>query len=109
MKARKTTLPPTADNTLKILGENIRLARKRRLLTAMLVARRAGIARSTLQLIEKGEASVAMSSYLHVLLILGFEKDLLKVAADDPIGRKLQDAELLKALKFLSSTTVSHF
>ena len=61
----------------------------------MQVAERAGIARSTLQLIEQGEAGVAMSSYLQVLFVLGLEKDLLKVAADDPLGRKLQDAELI--------------
>ncbi|HEY2349451.1 MAG TPA: hypothetical protein VGH64_10555 [Puia sp.] len=61
-----------------------------------LVAERAGIARSTLHLIEKGESSVAMSSYLQVLFILGLENDLSKVAADDPLGRKLQDAALIK-------------
>jgi transcriptional regulator with XRE-family HTH domain len=95
MKSRKNTLLPTADKTLRTLGENIRLARKRRRLSEMQVAERAGIARSTLQLIEQGEAGVAMSSYLQVLFVLGLEKDLLKVAADDPLGRKLQDAELI--------------
>lgn len=95
MKTRKTALLPTADKTLRILGENIRLARKRRRLTAIQVSERAGIARSTLQLIERGEAGVAMSSYLQVLFVLGLDKDLLKVAADDPLGRKLQDAELI--------------
>ena len=95
MKSRKNTLLPTADKTLRTLGENIRLARKRRRLSEMQVAERAGIARSTLQLIEQGEAGVAMSSYLQVLFVLGLEKDLLKVAADDPLGRKLQDAALI--------------
>jgi transcriptional regulator with XRE-family HTH domain len=95
MKTRKNRLLPTADKTLRLLGENIRLARKRRHLTETQVAERAGIARSTLQLTEQGEAGVAMSSYLQVLFVLGLEKDLLKVAADDPLGRKLQDAELI--------------
>ncbi|HEY8733892.1 MAG TPA: helix-turn-helix transcriptional regulator [Puia sp.] len=95
MKARKNTLLPTADKTLRSLGENIRLARKRRRLSEIQVSERAGIARSTLQLIEQGEAGVAMSSYLQVLFVLGLDKDLLKVAADDPLGRKLQDAELI--------------
>lgn len=90
---------PSADKILKELGENIKLARKRRKLSEIQVAERAGIARSTLQLIEKGEPGVAMSSYLQVLFILGLEKDLLKVGADDPLGRKLQDAGLLAGSK----------
>ncbi len=95
MKSKKNTLLPTADKTLRSLGENLRLARKRRRLSEIQVSERAGIARSTLQLIEQGEAGVAMSSYLQVLFVLGLDKDLLKVAADDPLGRKLQDAELI--------------
>lgn len=86
---------PSADSILKELGINLKLARKRRQLSAEQVAERAGIARSTLQLIEKGEPGVAISSYLQVLFVLGLDKDLLKVAADDPLGRKLQDAKLL--------------
>lgn len=77
------------------MGENIKLARKRRKLSEIQVAERSGIARSTLQLIEKGNAGVAMASYLQVLFVLGLEKDLLRVAADDLLGRKLQDAGLL--------------
>ena len=95
MSSRKTSLLPTADKTLRTLGENIRWARKRRRLTAIQVSERAGIARSTLQLIERGEPGVAMASYLQVLFVLGLDKDLLKVAADDPLGRKLQDAGLI--------------
>ncbi|HWB91767.1 MAG TPA: hypothetical protein VG605_07945, partial [Puia sp.] len=56
---------------------------------------RAGIARSTLGLIEKGAPGVSMSAYLQVLFVLGLEKDLMNVAANDPLGRKLQDAGLL--------------
>ena len=59
------------------------------------MAERAGVARSTLGLIEKGTPGVSMSAYLQVLFVLGLEKDLLNVAANDPLGRKLQDAGLL--------------
>ena len=95
LRSKKTILLPTAEKILKELGENIKLARKRRRLTGMQIAERAGIARSTLQLIEKGSPGVAMSAYLQVLFVLGLEKDMLQVAANDPLGRKLQDAGLL--------------
>ena len=99
MSTRKLSLLPSAENTLKELGTNMKLARKRRQLTEEQVAERAGIARSTLQLIEKGQPGVAISSYAQVLFVLGLIKDLQKVAADDPLGRKLQDAQLLSKKK----------
>lgn len=95
MGPKKTILLPSTTRILSELGENIKLARKRRALTLIQVAERAGIARSTLGLIEKGAPGVSMSAYLQVLFVLGLEKDLLTVAANDPLGRKLQDAGLL--------------
>ena len=35
-----------------------------------------------------------MGSYLQVLRVLGMEQDLAVVAADDVVGRRLQDAGL---------------
>ena len=99
MKSKKSNLLPTTEKILKEFGENLKLARLRRGLSGVEAAERAGIARSTLQLIEKGEPGVAMSSYLLVLFVLGLEKDLLNVAANDPLGRKLQDAGLLSGKK----------
>ena len=90
-----TILLPSLQKVLKEFGENIKLARLRRKLSAEQVAERANIARSTLWLIEKGSPSVAMGAYTQVLLVLGLEKDLLEVAADDKLGRKLQDAKLI--------------
>ena len=87
---------PKFNQLLEQMGENIKLARKRRKLTAVQVAERAGIARSTLDLIEKGDSSVSMGAYFNVLRVLGLQNDFLKLAADDEFGRKLQDLELLK-------------
>lgn len=76
-------------------GTQIRLARLRRRLTAELVAERAGISRMTLRNIEKGSPSVAIGSYAAVLHALnGMDRDLLLVAKDDELGRKLQDLGL---------------
>jgi transcriptional regulator with XRE-family HTH domain len=78
------------------MGENIKLARKRRKLTAVQVAERADIFRTTLYQIEKGNPSVAIGAYFNVLSVLQLQDDFLKLAADDELRRKLQDLELLK-------------
>lgn len=80
---------------MKKLGENIKLARLRRKLSTEQVAERADISRATLWQVEKGAPSVAMGMYCQVLFVLGLEKDLIHVGADDALGRKLQDAELV--------------
>lgn len=95
MKQRKPVILPSLNKVLKELGENIKLARLRRKLSAEQVAERAGISRATLWHVEKGAPSVAMGIYGQVLFVLGLDRDLLKVAADDTFGRKLQDAELI--------------
>ena len=94
MSRNKTELLPSQQRTLDLVGENIKLARLRRDLTAVQVAERAGIGRSTLVKVEKGDAGVAIGIYLKVLFTLGLDKDLLKIAEDDTLGRKLQDAKL---------------
>lgn len=94
MAKKKTILLPKAQKVLSQLGENIRLARLRRKLSADQVSERANIGRSTLWKIEEGKGSVSMGNYLQVLLVLGLEKDLLSVANDDVLGRKIQDADL---------------
>ena len=51
--ARKTTiLLPALERLLKELGENIKLARLRRKLTAQLIAERVGMSRTTLRLVR---------------------------------------------------------
>ena len=94
MGQKKTVLFPKTAAILETLGENIRLARLRRNVSSALQAERAGISRPTLTMIEKGSPSVSLGSYVQVLVALGLEKDLLKVAADDELGRKLQDLNL---------------
>jgi transcriptional regulator with XRE-family HTH domain len=94
MSKKKVILLPKTQRILEQLGDNIRLARLRRKLSAQQVAERANISRPTLTNIEKGQSSVSISLYLQVLSVLGLEKDLLNVANDDELGRKLQDADL---------------
>jgi len=94
MAKRKFSTLPTISKILLELGENIRLARLRRKLSSEQVAERANISRPTLRSIENGHPTVAIGSYAQVLFVLNLEKDLLKVAIDDTLGRKLQDAAL---------------
>jgi len=95
MKREKYTLLPRLTRILEELGEDIKLARLRRRLSAEQIAERAGISRSTLWQIEKGQPNVSMGYYAQVLFVLGLEKNLSTIAADDVLGRKLQDAEIL--------------
>ena len=97
MESRKTILLPGQVKILATLGENMKLARLRRKLTAEQVAERAGISRRTLVSVEKGLPSVAMGVYAQVLFVLGLADDLLHVAEDDLLGRKLQDTGLLSS------------
>ena len=95
MKERTTVILPQTQEMLNQMGDQMRLARLRRHLSAELVAERAGISRVTLSNIEKGSPSVAIGSYAAVLHALnGMDKDLLLIAKDDELGRKLQDLEL---------------
>jgi transcriptional regulator with XRE-family HTH domain len=86
---------PKGQRILSGFGENIKLARLRRKLTAEQVAERAGISRATLWQIEKGTPTVAIGNYFMVLFVLGLDQDFLKLAGDDVLGRKLQDAGLV--------------
>ena len=95
MSSKKQIIFPKHLKILEIFGENVKLARKRRNLTAIQVAERADISRNTLYLIEKGNPGVSMGAVFNVLRVLGLQDDFLKLAADDELGNKLRDIELL--------------
>jgi len=82
------------DDNTKTYPEINWLARKRRKLTTIQVAERAGISRNTLYLIEKGNPGVSVGAIFNVLRMLGLQDDFLKLAADDVFGKKLQDIQL---------------
>ena len=96
MKNAAYNIMPDTENILKTMGEQIKMARLRRRLSATLVAESAGISRSTLWKVENGNPSVAVGIYAAVLHALNnMDKDLLKIAGDDELGRKLQDMDLM--------------
>jgi DNA-binding XRE family transcriptional regulator len=94
MSRASTAVFPKVRRLLVELGENVRLARKRRGLSAALIADRAGLSRPTLRAIERGDPGVTLGSLSNVLHSLGLEADLANVGRADPVGRQLQDAAL---------------
>ncbi|MEC3965700.1 helix-turn-helix transcriptional regulator [Flagellimonas halotolerans] len=96
MKLKKVILLPKDQRLFHQIGENIKLARKRRKFTTNQVSERAGIHRATLYRIEKGDSSVAIGLYYSVFKVLNLQDDFHKLGTDDVLGRKLQDLDLLK-------------
>ncbi len=65
------TYSRTTREALVLLGREIRLARKQRKMTEVDLAERIGIARSTLQLIEKGQPKVEIGLVFEAAALLG--------------------------------------
>lgn len=104
MPRKISSLSPALESILKILGENIKLARLRRKITTSMLAERAGMSRITLRKIENGDGCVTLGAYASVLFSLGLEKDLQLIAENDPLGRRLQDAELTHTKERVAKT-----
>ena len=91
---RQNYIYPKAAQALQRLGENLRLARRRRKITAKMMAERANLSLMTLRALERGAPQVSMANYMAVIACLGFQDDVAAVAANDVLGRDLQDAAL---------------
>lgn len=93
---KAVVIMPGTQAILSTMGEQIKMARLRRKLSAALVAERAGISRATLCAVENGSPSVAMGIYAAVLHALNnMDQDLLLIAKDDAFGRAFQDMNLM--------------
>ncbi len=93
------TVLPRLARLMANVGDNIRKARLRRSHSSETVAQRAGITRKTLYRVERGDPAVALGIYARVLQALRLETDLGSIAADDALGRKIQDANLEPKLR----------
>lgn len=88
------SLLPRLRRLLGQVGANLKLARLRRGYSAEAVAQRAGLSRKTLYRAEQGDPAVALGIYARILQALRLEQDLAGLAADDELGRQLQDLGL---------------
>ncbi len=91
---RSAPVFPKNRKALSLLGENIKLACKRRGYSQSLIAERTGLSRLTVRKIEHGDPTVSIGHYVAVLSVLGMVEDFTMVASDDELGRKLQDIKL---------------
>ena len=81
------TPPLTVRRALAKLGDDIFDARKRRKLSAQVIAERANTSRNTLKRIEEGDPAVSMGIYASVLHALGLLDGIAELA--DPVRDRL--------------------
>ena len=86
-----TKLPRKLEQKMQIVGEQIKLARLRCNFSVAQIAERATCSPLTVSRVEKGAPIVSIGIYLRVLYALQLEDDILHLAKDDELGRRLQD------------------
>jgi len=93
-------LPSSAEEALKTLGNEIRLARKRRRWTIADLASKMGVSAPTVIAIEKGHSTVSMGVVFSALWILGLEKELSVLSQpEDRVGKELTDSRLPQKIR----------
>lgn len=93
-------LPSSAEQALKTLGEQIRMARKRRQWTISDLASKMDVSAPTVIAIEKGLPTVSMGILFSAMWTLGLEKELTLLAnPEDKIGIELINRRLPKKIR----------
>ena len=94
MKTSPSLPFPAVARKLRAFGQRLRTARLRREISTIQFCERINVSRDTLHRMEKGDWSIAIGTYMRALRVLGLDDDLDTLAADDVLGRKLQDLQL---------------
>lgn len=95
-------LPTRVRRSMIELGHGINIARRRRKLTAAMMAERIGVGRQTYRRLEQGDPTVAMGTVLMALFVLGLEWDGLErnvSPQSDETGTALELATLPKKIR----------
>lgn len=95
------SLPIPVQRAIRKLGQDISAARRRRRISTPILAERAGISRTTLNKIEKGDPGVLMAHYASVLFALGLSARIAEIAdiSHDDLGRDLDEEALPKRIR----------
>lgn len=90
-----------AKRALRLLGVNLRDARRRRRIPTALMAERVGVTRATLAKAEKGDAAVSMGVYASILFVLGFVDRLADLGdfRHDEVGMALEEERLPQRIR----------
>lgn len=93
-------IPSKAKEALVQLGEQIRMARKRRQWTIAELARKIGVSSPTIIALEKGEPTVSVGLLASALWTLGLDTELRNLANPNDIeGIKLMNSRLPKKIR----------
>ncbi len=97
----KRTYPIPVQRVLRQLGEDIRVARKRRLIKVSTMAERMGVSEPTLRKIENGDPTVQLGHLAQALFVLQMLDGLSKLASvgKDEIGQMLEEERLPKRIR----------
>ncbi len=89
-------LPTPVQRSLRKLGRDIRVARKKRRLTVAMMMERVGVSKVTYLKVEKGDPRVGIGIYGTTLMALGLGTPLADIAdpAGDDEGLTLEEARL---------------
>lgn len=102
--------PNKAKETLVQLGEQIRMARKRRQWTIAELAKKIEVSSPTIMALEKGEPTVSIGVLVSTLWIMGLETELRNLANPiDVEGSKLMNARLPKKIRTSKRTLNNDF
>ncbi len=85
-------MPPVVLAKLRILGDNLAVARKRRRESRAVWAARIGVSEPTLTRMEKGDPSVAFGIYATALWLMGRAAAIADLAAPEHDMGALEDA-----------------
>jgi len=101
------SLSPRVQRSLAKLGTDIATARRKRNLTAVMMAERIGVAKTTYLKVEKGNPSVSVGVYAMALFALGFADamgDIVDPRRDD-VGLLLDVERLPKRVRVKRAPT----